>query len=50
VSETHYRDLAIQIKPYVNETEAGPLEVAGLFFADRATTRGVPLASSAFVG
>jgi hypothetical protein len=38
-----------QIKPYVIETEKGPVEVADLFFADGTTTRMVPFESFAFV-
>ena len=38
-----------QIRPYVVETEDGPVEVADLFFADGTTTRTVPFESFAFV-
>jgi hypothetical protein len=34
-----------QIRPYVVETEDGPVEVADLFFEDGTVTRGVPFAS-----
>jgi hypothetical protein len=37
-----------QIKPYVIETEYGPVEVADLFFADGTTARRVPFGSFAF--
>jgi hypothetical protein len=33
--------LQAQIKPYVVETDDGPVEVADLFFADGTTTRAV---------
>jgi hypothetical protein len=39
-----------QIKPYVMETEDGPVEVADLFFADGTTTRRVRFESFSFVG
>lgn len=38
-----------QIKPYVVETEDGPVEVADLFFADGTTTRMVTFELFAFV-
>jgi hypothetical protein len=38
-----------QIRPYVLETDGGPVEVADLFFADGTTARNVPFASFAFV-
>jgi hypothetical protein len=38
-----------QIKPYVVETENGPVEVADLFFADGTTTRRVPFKLFSFV-
>lgn len=38
-----------QIRPYVIETENGPVEVADLFFADGTTVRNVHFASFAFV-
>ncbi len=38
-----------QIKPYVVEGEAGPLEVADLFFEDGTVTRIVPFACFSFV-
>lgn len=41
--------LQAQIKPYVVETENGPVEVADLFFADGTTTRMVPFEWFAFV-
>lgn len=37
-----------QVRPYVVETLAGPVEVADLFFADGSTTRTVPFAYLAF--
>lgn len=40
--------LQAQIKPYVVETEDGPVEVADLFFADGTTTRMVPFSSFSF--
>ncbi len=42
--------LQAQIKPYVVETEDGPVEVADLFFADGTTTRMVPFGWFLFVG
>jgi hypothetical protein len=36
--------LQAQLKPYVVETEDGPVEVADLFFEDGTTTRMVPFA------
>ena len=41
--------LPAQIKPYVMETEDGPVEVADLFFADGTTTRRVRFESFSFV-
>ncbi|HLN27305.1 MAG TPA: hypothetical protein VK395_06145 [Gemmataceae bacterium] len=41
--------LQAQIKPYVVETDDGPVEVADLFFADGTTTRMVPFESFSFV-
>jgi len=41
--------LQAQIKPYVMETEDGPIEVADLFFADGTTVRMVPFESFSFV-
>jgi hypothetical protein len=41
--------LRVQIKPYVVETEDGPVEVADLFFGDGTTTRMVPFNSFLFV-
>jgi hypothetical protein len=38
-----------QVKPYVVETDAGPVEVADLFFEDGTTTRRVPFACFSFV-
>ncbi len=38
-----------QIKPYVAETEDGPVEVADLFFADGTSTRMVPFEYFSFV-
>jgi hypothetical protein len=40
--------LQAQIKPYVVETEEGPVEVADLFFSDGTATRQVPFACFAF--
>lgn len=41
--------LKAQIKPYVVETEDGPVEIADLFFADGTTTRKVPFKWFSFV-
>jgi hypothetical protein len=41
--------LQAQIKPYVVETEDGPVEVADLFFEDGTGTRAVPFACFSFV-
>jgi hypothetical protein len=41
--------LQAQVKPYVVETEEGPVEVADLFFADGTAIRRVPFASFSFV-
>jgi hypothetical protein len=41
--------LQAQIKPYVMETEDGPVEVADLFFADGTTTRMMPFESFSLV-
>lgn len=38
-----------QIRPYVIETEDGPVEVADLYFDDGTTTRGVPFKHFSFV-
>jgi len=38
-----------QIKPYVVESEDGPVEVADLFFEDGTATRSVPFALFSFV-
>jgi hypothetical protein len=38
-----------QLKPYVVESEDGPVEVADLFFEDGTTTRQVPFAFFSFV-
>jgi hypothetical protein len=38
-----------QLKPYVVETERGPVEVADLFFADGPTSRTVPFECFRFV-
>ena len=38
-----------QIKPYVAETEDGPVEMADLFFADGTAIRRVPFGAFAFV-
>lgn len=37
-----------QLKPYVQETPDGPVEVADLFFEDGTTTRAVPFAHFSF--
>lgn len=37
-----------QLKPYVIETENGPIEVADLFFDDGSTVRSVPFAHFRF--
>ena len=39
----------VQIRPYVVETEDGPLEVADLFFEDGTATRGVAFGLFTFV-
>jgi hypothetical protein len=41
--------LRAQVKPHVAETEAGPVEVADLFFEDGTVTRRVPFAWFSFV-
>jgi hypothetical protein len=41
--------LQAQIKPYVVETEDGPVEVADLFSEDGTTTRMVPFSSFSFL-
>jgi hypothetical protein len=41
--------LQAQIKPYVVESEDGPVEVADLFFEDGTTTRRVAFNSFSFV-
>jgi hypothetical protein len=41
--------LQAQIKPYVVETEDGPMEVADLFFEDGTTTRCVPFNTFSFL-
>ena len=41
--------LSAQVKPYVVETEAGPVEVADLFFADGTTIRAVRFERFRFV-
>ena len=38
-----------QVKPYVIETEHGPVEAADLFFADSTTARRVPFEWFSFV-
>lgn len=38
-----------QIKPYVVESDYGPVEVADLFFADGSVARSVPFACFSFV-
>ncbi len=41
--------LRAQVKPYVAETDEGPVEVGDLFFEDGTATRRVPFAYFAFV-
>jgi hypothetical protein len=41
--------LQAQIKPYVVETENGPVEVADLFFADGTSAHRVPFEAFSFV-
>jgi hypothetical protein len=41
--------LRAQVKPYVEEVTAGPVEVADLFFEDGTVTRTVPFAYFRFV-
>ena len=41
--------LQAQIKPYVVETEDGPVEVADLYFADGTTTRMLPYEAFSFL-
>jgi hypothetical protein len=41
--------LQAQLKPYVIATDAGPVEVADLYFEDGSMTRRVPFAYFAFV-
>ncbi len=41
--------LRTQLKPYVVETDDGPIEVADLFLDDGTTMRGVPFGAFAFV-
>lgn len=38
-----------QIRPYVAETEGGPVEVADLFLEDGTATRGIPYGAFTFV-
>jgi hypothetical protein len=38
-----------QVKPYVLETEDGPIELADLFFEDGTATRGIPFDCFIFV-
>ena len=47
----HYylKRVRVQIKPYVEETEEGPVEMADLFFEDGSATRKVPFAQFRFV-
>ena len=42
--------LQAHIKPYVVESEDGPVEVADLYFSDGTITRRVPFESFSFVG
>ena len=58
ISPKHWRErilihkgtrLQAQLKPYVIESDDGPIEVADLYFEDGSTTRGVPFESFAFV-
>lgn len=41
--------LQVQLRPYVIETEEGPVEVADLFFEDGTAARMIPFESFAFV-
>jgi hypothetical protein len=41
--------LRVELRPYVVETNAGPVEVADLFFEDGGCTRMVPYACISFV-
>jgi hypothetical protein len=41
--------LRAQIKPYVVDTDGGPIEVADLFFEDGTATRMVPFACFSFL-
>jgi len=41
--------LQAQVRPYILETDDGPVEVADLFFKDGTTTRKVPFAYFTFV-
>lgn len=41
--------LRAQVRPYVVETQNGPVEVADLYFEDGTTTRTVPFACFSFV-
>jgi hypothetical protein len=41
--------LRAQVRPHVEETEDGPVEVADLFFDDGTTTRRVRFSSFSFV-
>ena len=41
--------LRAQVRPYVTQTEEGPVEVADLFFDDGTTTRRVRFSSFSFV-
>jgi hypothetical protein len=39
----------VQLRPFILETEDGPMEMADLFFEDGTTARGIPFASFTFV-
>ena len=41
--------LQAQLKPYVVETQDGPVEVADLFFADGTTARRLPFEAFSFI-
>ena len=46
---SHGTRLQVQLKPYVVETEDGPIEVTDLYFADGTVARMVPFGSFTFV-
>jgi hypothetical protein len=41
--------LPAQVRPFVEETPDGPVEVADLVFEDGTTARGIPFASFRFI-